>query len=120
MAKYYGNIGYVKTVETVPGVWVQKAIDKPYYGEVIRDSRSWQPQSEGVNDDININNSISIVADPYARQNYPYIKYLIWNDIYWEVTDITISYPRIILNIGGVYNGEKAEAGCGTPCTSEN
>ena len=112
MAKYYGFVGYIKTVETAPGVWAPKAIERPYYGDVIRNAKRFQNQSEGINDDIVVNHSISIVADPYASENHPYIRYCWWNDVAWKVTDISIEYPRIILNLGGVYNAEKAEASC--------
>ena len=113
MAKYYGNVGYIKTVETKPGVWMPKPVERPYFGDVIRNAKRFQNQSEGTNDDVFVNNSISIVADPYASENYPYIKYCRWNGIAWKVNDISVEYPRIILNLGGVYNGETSEASCG-------
>lgn len=118
MAKYYGKIGYIRTAETAPSVYTEQIVERPYYGDVIRNVRRWQNQSEGVNDDILINNSISIVADPYAYQNYPYMKYCWWNGTAWKVSDISIEYPRIIVNLGGVYNGETAETGQGTPCSN--
>lgn len=105
MAKYYGKIGFVLTVETAPSVWREKAIERAYYGDEIQDIRRYQFQNEGVNDNIVINNSIEIVADPYARRCYPYIKYCWNNGVPWKVESITVRYPRLILNIGGVWNG---------------
>lgn len=116
MAKYYGKIGYVKTVETAPSVWMEEAVERPYYGDVQRNTRRWQFQSEGVNDDILVNETISIVADPYAYQNYPYMKYCWRNGVAWKISDISVEYPRIVFNLGGVYNGETAKTGQGTPC----
>ena len=34
MAKFYGKIGYAETVETKPGVWRPKIIEKPYFGDL--------------------------------------------------------------------------------------
>lgn len=119
MAKYYGNIGYIKTVKNPPGVWQEVPFERPYFGDVIRNTKRWQQQSEGVNDDILVSNSISIVADPYAFENYQYIRYCQWNGTYWKVNDIEVNYPRLILSIGGVYNGEKAGTTQQTPCPCE-
>ena len=112
MAKYYGKIGYVRTVETQPSVWTEEAIERLYYGDILNNTRRYQFQSEGVNDDIVIDERISIVADPYAMENWPYIKYCERNGVNWKVTSIKIEYPRIILDIGGVYNGATASTGC--------
>lgn len=110
MAKYYGKIGYIKTEETSPGVWSEIINEKEHFGDVLRNGRQLQLPSENIIDNINVNNSISIVANPYISRNYPYIRYLWWNGVPWNVTDITIDYPRYTLNLGGVYNGETLEA----------
>lgn len=104
MARFYGNVGYVKTVETKPGVWKKQAIEKPYYGDITRNTSRYQT-SGGVNDDININNIISIVADPYANENFQYMKYVEFMGTKWNITNAEVQYPRIILTLGGVYNG---------------
>ncbi len=106
MAKYYGNIGYIKTVEVQPGIWKPKAIEHPAYGDVDRNISKYQP-SGGVNDDININNVISIVADPFASENYQHIRYAEFMGSKWKVTSVEVKYPRLILNLGGVYNGKE-------------
>ena len=66
MAKFYGNIGFAETVETEPGVWVEEMTVRPYYGELVRNIRRLE-NSGGVNDNVNISNDISIIADPYAQ-----------------------------------------------------
>lgn len=106
MAKYYGNIGYIKTVEVEPGIWKEQAIEHPSYGDVDRNISKYQP-SGGVNDDININNVISIVADPFASENFQHIRYAEFMGAKWKVTSVEVKYPRLILNLGGVYNGKK-------------
>lgn len=109
MAKYYGKVGYIETVETVPGNWTEKVTELPYYGDVIRKGRQWVTNTESSNDNLNISNSISIIADPYAYEHFYAIKYCEWAGVLWKVTDIQVEYPRLILSIGDVYNGKTAE-----------
>jgi len=105
MAKYYGTIGYGITVETAPGVWKEQITERQYYGDVNRFSRRWEPRDQ-VNDDLNINNEISIVADPFAYEHFATMRYIEWMGVKWKITTVEVQYPRLILNIGGVYNGE--------------
>lgn len=105
MAKFYGNVGFVNTVEIEPGIWEEQITERPYYGDVTRNISRYQP-SGGVNDNININNTISILADPYANENFQHMRYVEFMGAKWKITNAEIQYPRILLNIGGVYNGE--------------
>lgn len=104
MAKFYGNIGFIKTEEVEPGYWENKATERPYYGDITRNTSRFQ-SSGGVNDDINISNNISIVSDPYAEQNFQYMRYVDLKGTKWKITNAEVQYPRIILTLGGVYNG---------------
>lgn len=104
MAKFYGAIGYAKTVETMPGVWTEQITERDYYGDVIRNSRRLQ-SSDKVNDDININNQISIVADPYAINNFHSMRYAEFMGAKWKISDVEVQYPRLLLTLGGLYNG---------------
>lgn len=106
MAKFYGPIGYGVTEETAPGVWTEKITERMYYGDITRNARKVQ-SSEQLNDDINIANEISIVADPFANENLHSIKYIGFMGARWKVTSVEIQYPRLILTVGGVYNGEQ-------------
>ena len=105
MAKFYGNIGYATTVETDPGCWEETIVERPYYGDLIRLSSRYQ-SAGGVNDDINLSNSISIIADPYANENFQHMKYVVFMGAKWKITNVDIQYPRIHLTVGGVYNEE--------------
>lgn len=105
--KWCGVIGYVDTKETEPGVWKEIATERKYCGEVIKDFRRLQ-SSANVNDDINISNQISIIADPYATNNFHSIRYLVFKGVAWKVTDIDVQFPRLLLTLGGVYNGKQA------------
>ena len=103
MAKFHGNVGYIETVEVEPGCWEEQTIERPYYGDLIRNTSRYQ-SSGGVNDDITISNNISIVADPYANENFQHMRYVVFMGAKWKITNVEIQYPRIILTVGGVYN----------------
>lgn len=104
MAKFYGKVGYGISKETAPGVWVDEIMERPYYGELVRNTRKMQ-MSDKVIDDINIANEISILADPFARDNFQYMRYVEFMGVKLKVTTIDVQFPRLILSIGGLYNG---------------
>ena len=106
MAKYYGVIGYAETVETSPGVWEEQITERNYYGELVRNTSRFQV-SDQVNDNINIANEISVIADPFATQNFHAMRYVEFMGAKWKITNVEVRYPRLILTIGGVYNGDK-------------
>lgn len=108
MARYYGVIGFADgSVETVPGVWDEVIVERPYFGDVTRNTRRLQ-SGEYVNDNITISNEISIVSDPYALQNFHAIRYISWMGTKWKVTSVEVQYPRLILSIGDEYHGPTA------------
>jgi len=104
MAKFSGIIGYVFPIETAPGVWDDQITEINYLGDVTLNQQRWQ-STEKVNDNLTLDNSISIIANEYAYTNFGYIKYVIWKGQKWKVTSLVISRPRIVLQIGGLYNG---------------
>ena len=104
MAKFYGPIGYAETKETSPGVFREIIAERNYAGDVLRNARRLE-SGETINDDISVNNSLSIVADPYAYQHFFAIRYVRWMGAPWRVTNVEVRSPRLILTIGGVYNG---------------
>lgn len=106
MAKYYGVIGYVETVETSPGVWEEQITERNYYGELVRNTSRFQV-SDQVNDNVNIANEISVIADPFATQNFHAMRYVEFMGAKWKITNVEVRYPRLILTIGGLYNGDK-------------
>lgn len=104
MAKWSGIIGYAKTVETSPGVWEEKITKRNYRGDVIRNSRALQTANQ-VNDNVNVSNVISIVADPYVNENFYAMRYIEFMGAKWKITNIEVERPRLKLTIGGLYNG---------------
>lgn len=103
MAKFYGNIGFAITSEIRPGVYKKQIQEYPYYGDLVKSSRRLE-QSGKVNDDINLTNDISILADPFARENFHTMQYVEYLGTKWRVSGVEVQYPRLILSTGGVYN----------------
>lgn len=112
MAKWFGKIGFAEVVETKPSVWEEKITERQYYGDLIRNTRRLQ-SSDKVNDDVNIANEISIVADPYANENIHAMRYAEFMGTKWKINTVEVSYPRLILELGGVYNGSEPETESG-------
>lgn len=109
MARFYGEVGFSQTVETSPSVWEEKTVPRKYYGDVMQNY--YQIRNGGnLNDDIDINNKISIVADSFAKANYGYMRYIKWNGVAWKINSVEVEWPRLILTLGGVYNGEQTDA----------
>lgn len=106
MAKFYGAIGYAEHVKTSPGVWEDRITEYKYSGELINNTSSRLQTGDGLNDDINITNKISILADPFAQKNFHLMKYVEFMGTKWKITDVTVQYPRLILTTGGEYNGK--------------
>ena len=104
MAKFYGAIGFAETKEANPGVWVEQITEHNYFGDVRRHSRNLE-SSENLNDDINISMDISIVADPYANMHCYAMRYIEWMGAKWKISKVDVQPPRLILTIGGLYNG---------------
>ena len=107
MAKFHGKIGYAIPAETAPGVFTNAISEREYYGDVIRESRSWR-STDQVNENLTVNNRISITADDFANLYFSAMRYVIWDGVYWRVTSVEVQRPRLILSLGGVYNGNKA------------
>lgn len=104
MAKFYGAIGFAIMEETKPGVYEENITERYYYGDIFKNFRNYQ-QSGNVNDNVNISNQISIISDFFGNQHYSEIRYVELNGTRWKVTSIDIQYPRLVLSVGGVYNG---------------
>lgn len=110
MNKWYGIIGYVEDVEDEPGIWVQKATEKRYFGDILKNSSRWSASNNSLNDNRIVDSQISIVTDPYAFQHFSSIKYVEFMGTVWEVSSIKPEYPRLIISMGGLWNGEREQA----------
>ena len=105
MGKFYGSIGYAESVEIRPGVYEEQITERKYYGDVNRDSRRLQSANQ-LNDNINVSSEISIVADPYAYNHFHSMRYVEFMGAKWKVSTVEPKPPRLILTLGGLYNGQ--------------
>lgn len=105
MAKWFGTIGFAETVETSPGIWEEQITKRNYYGDLTRNTRRLQ-SADKLNDDIVINNELNIVSDPYANEHFHNMRYAEFQGVVWKITNVEVQYPRLILSLGGLYNGE--------------
>lgn len=110
MPKFCGNIGFVETVETdpenAPGVFEEVLTIRKYRGDVIQNSRRWeQSQFITTNQDLNITNRFSIIADAYANENFHAMKFIEWMGSRWKINNVEVGRPRLTLYVGGLYNG---------------
>lgn len=104
MSKFAGLVGYATQEETVPGVWspVEKTVMMK--GDVIRQSSSVQ-NDDKVNSDIALNHRVSLMGDSYAFDNYYNLKWIQLHGRKVEVSSVELQRPRLIVSVGGVYNG---------------
>lgn len=109
MAKFFGKVGYATTVDKGNGVWEEEIVEALYKGDVIRNARRLG-DGEKVNDNITVENSISILADAYANQHFFAIRYVEWMGALWKVSNVEVQSPRLLLRLGGVYNGPSGAA----------
>ncbi len=104
MSKFYGTIGFAITTESAPGVWRDSIVTRNYYGDILRNTRQYQ-SGDSLNDNLNISNEFSIIADPFAYENFHSMKYVEYMGTKWKISNIDASQrPRLILTVGGVYN----------------
>ena len=104
MARFFGAVGYGETEETSPGVYTERIVTKNYYGDVIKDTRKLD-KGLGANSDISVTNSISIVVDAYANEHFHAIRFVSWAGARWVVDNVEVQSPRLLLRLGGIYNG---------------
>ncbi len=118
MSRFFGPIGFVIMIEEPEdsGIWVEIPKEKNYRGEISKNSRRWD-NGDQLNKNLNINNTISIVADPYISNHLMEIRYIKWLGSYWEINSVDVQTPRLVLSIGGVYNGPTVGT---TPDTGEH
>jgi hypothetical protein len=104
MAKFHGAVGFSSVTETADGVMEDVITEKTYFGDVLRNS-SAQREAGRVNDDVRLQHSISIVSDDYANSHVFAMRYVLWSGIRWTVISVEVQSPRLLLTLGGVYNG---------------
>lgn len=106
MARFYDKVGFGNPGELVDGVWSDSITERAYYGDVLNNTQALEV-SDKVNPDIRLQQRISIMADAYAVESASKIKYVSWAGSLWMVESFTIERPRLILTLGGVYDGPR-------------
>lgn len=104
--RFFGVVGYGQSTQTAPGVWADVITEVSYFGDVVRNSRQLR-DGQKVNDDLTVGNSISIVADAYASEHFFAMRYVEWQGVLWLVSNVEVQGPRLLLTLGGVYNGPR-------------
>ncbi len=108
MAKFHGRVGYsAAQAETSPGVWTDTIVERMYSGDILRNTRLSR-EGQNLNNDLSVGNSISIVADAYANEHFFAMRYVEWSGVLWTVSNVEVQRPRLILQLGEVYNGPQA------------
>ena len=105
MNKYYGFVGFAVLTETKPDVFEEEIVERDYQGEFFKMERKLV-SADHLNDNVVASTRVSIVADPFAYNHFHSIRYLTWMGANWKVTNVSVEYPRLILEIGDVYNGK--------------
>lgn len=105
MAKFHGTVGYILHEETSPGVFTEVVTERVCVGDILRNNQRWVNSEGQIHDNLKLFNRFSIIGDGFAYSNIPRIRYIVWQGVKWTVDAIDIERPRIILTIGGVYNG---------------
>ena len=109
MARFFGKVGYEIMKEVEDGVYEPCPVERCYYGDIERVTRTWEASQNGINDDLNIGNDISIVADAFAYQHFHEMKWIEWYGAKWKIKSVEVMRPRLILSIGGVYHDTRRE-----------
>lgn len=105
MGRYFGNIGFKITEEIRKGVFKELTVERQYYGDFMRNSNYRNQQNtESVNNDIIVQNTISILADPFIYDNFYNIQYIEVYGYKWKVSSIEVNRPRLIITTGGKFN----------------
>lgn len=107
MSKYYDEIGFATTSEYPEGsgIWRTVITKKKYPGDVLNATRRIEV-GDSINPDLNVSNRISIIANQFAMENFHSIRYAKYLGTKWRVNSVEIQVPRLILSLGGLYNGE--------------
>lgn len=109
MARFYGKVGFGQSQDQGNGVFSTVVTYRMYAGDVVRNFRATK-DDEKVNSDLNVSHTISVVSDTYANEHFFAIRYVEWSGALWEVDSVEMQSPRLLLRLGGVYNGPAGTA----------
>ena len=90
------------TRETAEGVWLEEFVEIPTKG-TIRNLYVRNDNGSSVNTNLRLTNEISILMDSKIQTYIQTLKYVVWKGSKWEVQSIGVNYPRLTINLGGLY-----------------
>ncbi len=102
--KYTGKIGFAVMKNEGEGIYTEEIEEKVYYGDLLSSRWNNENNQNSTNTNVRLNNSISVICDKYLSENISVIRYITYKNSKWCITGIEIQPPRIIINIGGIYN----------------
>lgn len=107
--KFSGMIGYQEEVETAPGVWEPQFLERSARGDILQKNHRWNAMQDSTISADSSSERISIGADGFYEKlcRERRIKYVIYDGdpIRYSVLDAQPDRPRIVLSVGGVFNG---------------
>lgn len=103
MTRFFGKVGYSHPVRS-NGVVEDVITEHSYAGDELRNTRYFA-QGDTVLGKVTFQTRISVIADAFALENYRDIVYVNWEGTLWIVESVTTERPRLILLLGGKYNG---------------
>lgn len=102
MSRFSGKLGFMMTRETEEGVWLEDVVELPAKG-TIRSLYVRNDNSSSVNTNLRLTNEINILMDTKVETYLKTLKYVVWKGSKWEVLSIGVNYPRLTINLGGLY-----------------
>ena len=102
MSRFSGKLGFVMTQETEEGVWLENTIELPAKG-TIRSLYVRNDNSSSVNTNLRLTNEISILMNSKIQTYLETLRYVVFKGSKWEVQSIGVNYPRLTINLGGLY-----------------
>lgn len=90
------------TRETEEGVWLESHVELPAKG-TIRNLYVRNDNSSSANTNLRLTNEVSILLDSKIQTYLNTLKYVVWKGSKWEVQSIGVNYPRLTINLGGLY-----------------
>ena len=102
MPRFSGKLGFVMTRETEEGVWLEEKIEIPIKG-TIRSLYVRNDNNSSVNTNLRLTNEVSVLLNSKIATYLETLKYVVWKGSKWEVQSIGVNYPRLTINLGGLY-----------------
>lgn len=102
MSRFSGKLGFINIRETEEGVWLEDRNEIPVKG-TIRSLYVRNDNSSSVNTNLRLTNEVSILLDSKIQTYLETLKYVVWKGSKWEVQSIGVNYPRLTINLGGLY-----------------